>query len=62
MTHNLQDLRQLSALLEAEATGRPFDRDHAHNLASRLAERHPEIRQSMHQICERIGSGGQPRS
>jgi hypothetical protein len=54
MTQNLQDLRQLSALLEAEATGRPFDRDHAHHLACRLAERHPEIGQSMRLICDRI--------
>ena len=62
MTQNLQDLRQLSTLLEAEASGRPFDRDHAHHLASRLAERHPEICQSMRLICDRIGSGGQSRS
>ncbi len=61
MTQNLQELRQLSALLEAEASGRPFDRDHAHHLANRLAERHPEIRQSMRLICDRVGGAGQSR-
>ncbi|MDA8232274.1 MAG: hypothetical protein M0006_13125 [Magnetospirillum sp.] len=48
------ELRQLSHILEAEAEGRPFDRDHARDLAARIANVHPEIRQSMRMICERL--------
>lgn len=59
MSQNLHELRQLSALLEAEATGRPFDRVRAHHLAARLAERLPEIGQSMRLICERVAPEGQ---
>ncbi len=62
MSQNLHELRQLSALLEAEATGRPFDRAHAHHLATRLAERLPEIGQSMRLICERVAPEGQVRA
>jgi len=52
------DLWQLSELLEAESEGRPFDRAAAHHLALRLAERHPEIGQTMRLICDRVAASG----
>ena len=56
--HRWHEVNQLSELLEAEIDGRPFDRDQAHRLACVLAEFHPEIRQSMDQICSRISESG----
>lgn len=52
--YRLHDIRQLSECLEAEAMGRPFDRSHAHTLAARLAEHHPEIGATMRLISERM--------
>lgn len=54
MNYRLHEIRELQELLEAEATGRPFDRGHARHLASRLAEHHPEIGASMRLIAERL--------
>ncbi len=61
MSHRWHDVRQLSDLLEAEAAGQPFDRTHARHLAHSLAERHPEIRQSLRLICDRFEAEGQVR-
>lgn len=57
MDHSLRDLRQLSVFLEAEASGRPFDRAHARRLALALAENQPEIGNSLRLIGERLKQG-----
>ncbi|HLO78575.1 MAG TPA: hypothetical protein VK196_19140 [Magnetospirillum sp.] len=49
-----QDIRQLASLIEAEAEGRPVDRDLAVTLARRLAERHPHIQASMGLVVRRM--------
>lgn len=54
MDYRLHEIRQLSALLEAEASGQPFDRDYARGLAQELASHHPEIGDTMRQICNRL--------
>lgn len=58
MDYRLQEMHQLSELLEAEACGRPFDRARAHHLAGTLAQHHPEIGNSMRLICERLERHG----
>jgi|AGTN01.1.fsa_nt_gi hypothetical protein len=60
MDYRLHDIRQLSEMLEAEASGRPFDRHHAHHLAAILAEHQPEIGDSMRLICDRLKGMGNP--
>lgn len=57
MDFQLHDIRQLSEFLEAEASGRPFDRRRAHHLARTLAESCPEISMTMRLICERFNAG-----
>lgn len=57
MDYRLHDIRQLADLLEAEASGRPFDRHHAQHLALTLAEHQPEISNTMRQISERMRQG-----
>jgi hypothetical protein len=57
MDYRLHDIRQLAEMLEAEALGRPFDRHHAHRIATTLAEHQPEIGNSMRQICDRLKYG-----
>lgn len=57
MDYRLHEIQQLAEILEHEATGRPFDRTHAHKLAVTLAEHQPEIRNSMMLICERLKHG-----
>ncbi|HTH17910.1 MAG TPA: hypothetical protein VL974_14725 [Magnetospirillum sp.] len=54
MDYRLHEMHQLSELLEAEANGHPFDRARARLLAGALAEYHPEIRNSMRLICDRL--------
>lgn len=58
MKYRLHEIMQLSELLEHEATGRPFDRARAHQLALTLAEHQPEIRDTMQRVCERMRGGG----
>ncbi len=57
MDYRLHEIRVLSEMLENEASGRPFDRAHAHRLASALAEHQPEISNTMRLICERLKQG-----
>jgi hypothetical protein len=57
MDYRLHEIHQLAEMLEQEASGRPFDRAHAHHLAVTLAEHQPEIRDSMRLICERLKHG-----
>ncbi|HLO79048.1 MAG TPA: hypothetical protein VK196_21540 [Magnetospirillum sp.] len=54
MGYHLHEIEQLAVLLESEAAGLPFDRGHALQLASKLAEHHPEIGNSMRLITERL--------
>lgn len=54
MEYRLRDIRQLSDFLEAEASGQPFDRGQARCLALKLAEHHPEIRDTMRRIHARL--------
>lgn len=57
MPNRLHDIRHLASLIEAEAEGRPVDRQAALRLAAELAERHPDIRASMQLIQRRMSSG-----
>lgn len=57
MDYRLHEIQQLAQMLEHEATGKPFDRAHAHQLAVTLGEHQPEIRHSMQLICERLKHG-----
>jgi hypothetical protein len=55
MLHLFPELKELGEHLEAEAEGRPFDRRRAHHLAARVAELHPDIRNTMQRVGERLG-------
>lgn len=57
MEHRLREIVQLSELLESEASGKPFDRTRAQQLALTLAEHHPEMGNSMRAIWERLRQG-----
>jgi hypothetical protein len=57
MDYRLHEINLLSEMLEHEASGRPFDRAHAHHLATMLGEHHPQIRDSMELICARLKHG-----
>lgn len=48
------EIRELSALMEAEANGHMIDRLQAAKLAQRLSECHPEISATMELICARM--------
>lgn len=48
------DIRQLAGILEAEAEGRPIDRDLAVRLARQLAENHPQIQGTMDLVVRRL--------
>jgi hypothetical protein len=55
--YHMEEMRVLCELLEAEVSGRPFDRAEARRLAQTLASKHPEIGQTMLLMCERIKTG-----
>lgn len=57
MNYPLHEIQALTELLSHEATGKPFDRDLAHRLASQLGEIQPEIRLTMQLVCQRLKAG-----
>lgn len=62
MKHRWDDVRQLSRLLEAEAAGMPIDHALASRIAAALADRHPDIRDTLLRICERMQAQDYPLS
>lgn len=48
------DIRQLANLIEAEAAGRQVDRDLVVSLARQVALHHPQIKNSMGLVVERM--------
>lgn len=55
--YHFEDMQVLSEMLEAEASGRPFDRARARQLAQFLGGNHPEIGKTMMLMCERMKAG-----
>lgn len=52
--YRMHEMRELCDILEAEATGRPFDRARARSLADVIARHHPEIGNTMRLMTERL--------
>ena len=54
MSTLISEIRTLCLCLEDEIEGRPFDHLLAKDIADRLAEKLPSIRNNMKLICQRV--------